>query len=135
MLYGGMANEKPLTRADIQRERETLKKRLADLDAAERVLDTLYGAAPKPPYAKGIIEQFVGEVISIKKTILQEASNAAGTTASDIAARISEWKPGYPPTNVSPKLSLYGKEGLLKSENSRWFITDKGRKELDNSNN
>jgi hypothetical protein len=126
--------EKTLNRADIQREREALKKRLADLDVAERVLDTLASGAPKAA-ERNIIRELVGEMGSIKSTILRAASDVLGTTAAEIAGGISAWKPGYPVTNVSPKLSLYGKVGLLKSENGRWFITEKGRKELENSKN
>jgi hypothetical protein len=127
--------EKPLTRADIQREREALKQRLADLDAAERILAAPYGVAPPKADAASLIGSIVAEMGSIKSAILREASASEGTTASETAAAISKWKPNYPATNVSPKFSLYGSHGLLRSENGRWFITDKGRKELDNSKN
>jgi hypothetical protein len=123
-------NEKPLSRADIQRERESLKKRLADLDAAERVLDTIAG---RPPISglRGL-PATASDQKSIKWAILQSANDEIlGTSASEIAEEISKWKPGYPVTNVSPKLSLYGSQGLIRNQDGRWFLTEKGKKELE----
>ncbi len=134
LILGYIMTEKTLNRADIQREREALKKRLADLDAAERVLDALAGNAPKAA-GRNLIRELVGEMGSIKTTILRASDDARGTTAADIADHIRAWKPDYPVTNVSPKLSLYGKAGLVRSENGRWFITEKGKKELEKSKN
>lgn len=128
-------NGKSLSRSDIHREREVLKKRLADLDAAERVLDTLNIGVELPLNEPEIRPKALEPMPSIKHIILRESARTSGATAAEIAAIIGAWKPGYPPTNVSPKLSLYGSQELIRSEGGRWYITDKGKKELDESNN
>ncbi len=125
--------EQTLNRADIQREREALKKRLADLDAAERVLDMLSPnrSDEEPENAM----EALGLMPSIKHIILREAGRQNGVTATEAAAVISAWKPNYPASNVSPKLSLYGSHGLLRHDNGRWYLTAAGKEELELSKN
>ena len=120
---------KILSKAAIQKEREALKKRLADLDVAEHVLETM-----------GITQPIMAEdggpsdMPSIKKIILTEAARKP-VSAAEIAAIIGAWIPDYPVKNVSPKLSLYGSQDLIVNKNGLWSITQEGLKELAKSNN
>ena len=126
--------EKTLSKAAIQREREALQKRLADLDAAERVLDGWSPVAliDKPESAA----EALGLTPSIKQIILYEAGRPTGVTAAEAAAVISALKSeNYPVTNVSPKLSLYCTHKLLRLNNGRWYLTPEGQEELDLSKN
>jgi hypothetical protein len=122
--------EKTLSKAAIQKEREALQKRLADLDAAERVLEGW--ALPRLVEEPESAAEALGLMPSIKQIILREAAKPAGTTAQEAAAVISAYKQeDYPATNVSPKLSLYGSHKLLKLYNGRWFLTAEGKEELE----
>ena len=122
---------KILTKTGIQQEREALKKRLLDLDAAERVLDSL-GATSS---ISGGNPAAVPPAPSIKRAILDCAASANGTNAKEIAEYLHRWMPDFPVKNISPKLSLYKSEEFLELKNGRWLITDEGRRELNNSKN
>jgi hypothetical protein len=121
--------EKTLSKAAIQREREALNKRLADLDVAERVLDSLTPVHIEPIPAGDLMQAMP----SIKHLIIFAANMPQGADVSEITEVIRAWKPGYLTTNVSPKLSLYRAAGYLDLKNGRWFATEKGRKDLEKS--
>ncbi|MBX3535530.1 MAG: hypothetical protein KF826_14375 [Xanthobacteraceae bacterium] len=125
-----MANEKTLSKANIQKEREALLQRLADLDAAERVIDSLTPAASKTVDFTALSG---AAFPTIRETILHFLAQtpSTGRTTGDIGDYLRQvWKNDYPNRFISPKLSMYKSDGDLTYQNGLWFITPAGHRSL-----
>jgi hypothetical protein len=141
-----MAQEPILTLEAIRERRQALRRQLADLDAAERVLlslrpppnaasrnNGLLRSAPvtdmlpedAPPEGKRLIKHRILELVG---------QSDHGLTSQMVLDGLRASIPDYKGHNVSPKLSDYKGQGWLTLDQGLWKITEEGRKEYLKSN-